>query len=742
MKTYLQTTFVGLSMLCFISNLSGQQDFKFDNATAKSISAATFLAGYQSGAFYNGTLGFYYDNASTTEMQPDWFDLDPIEITAALRWDENNLLLFNGASYILYSVEEATLADEWNLWPGLPETWNGQLDAATRWSENLLFFFQGNEFLVYDITEEAYTQTGLLTDWEGWPAAWTDGIAAAQNLNDGFIYFFSQGQVMHYSLQDATFSTPKNIGTPTLSSGGIPKSKTTTGANKSLAQNASRNGLPGNHRQSDNTNTGSSSESTSSPATEVVDEYRDDYADHTAELLNDASDWTAQPLPGLDWLGAGFDILRFDPLEPNNLQNRKRFRTVIMTNSPDRAGNRGQYLKPYGTFFGSESAGKVADSSAWVTSYESFQNSFSIGASGSVSVPKVASSSLSGSYSEMNSSSVGSESIYMINKNIRRIHRADIRLTWKEVGTGQKYKQKVDPIFKDDVTGLPLPRTAYDKLAETHINAKGQRFPTELFAVKAQYEMFLRKYGTHYASAVTWGGQYISRTQIRRQDYERSRMTQMDFKNTAEVQIKKVKVGRSVEFGMGSGVSNGTSTTNFRREVFVQGGNGEDDLDKWRDKVDLNPAPVQMEFTSICDLLIKELFPNDPDIETKKEILRLVTENYIHNSYREPKESKGDFFRELPPLPTPGNISIKNGGGYVMWFTVKYEHKGKWETVESPNYTLGFTKSIEVPADAKNITIKAEHTFGEIFTKTYDSPKTVCFTCWGTVFNAQHGKCD
>jgi hypothetical protein len=51
-----------------------------------------------------------------------------------------------------------------------------------------------------------------------------------------------------------------------------------------------------------------------------------------------------------------------------------------MTNSPDRAGNRGQYLKPYGTFFGSESADKVADSSAWITSYEPFQNSFSFGA--------------------------------------------------------------------------------------------------------------------------------------------------------------------------------------------------------------------------------------------------------------------------------------------------------------------------------------------------------------------------
>ncbi|MEM6379658.1 MAG: MAC/perforin domain-containing protein, partial [Bacteroidota bacterium] len=731
MKPLIQTTLVCLGILCISISISAQQSFKFNHETAQSITAATYLTAYQSSAFYNRTFGFYYDNAGTEEVQADWFDLDPVDISAALRWDDNNLLLFNGANYILFSIEEATLGEEWNLWPGFPDNWSDQLDAATRWSDNLLFFFQGNEYLIYDIKEEAYTQLGLLTDWEGWPDSWTEGVDAVQNLNDGKINFFSGGQVLYYDLGNASFSKPQNIGTPTVSKTSIPATKT------SMAQNASRNRVPINNRKSDNSSPANNG-STTSTSTEVKDEYLDNYADHTAELANDASDWTAQPLPGLDWLGAGFDILRFDPMEPNNLQNRKRFRSVIMTNSPDRAGNRGQYLKPYGTFFGSESAGRVADSSAWVTSYKSFQNSFNISAGGSVSVPKVASSSLSGSYSEMNSSSVGSENIYMINKNIRRLHRADIRLTWREIDSGQKYRQKLDPVFRDDVAKLPLPRQAFAQLKETHINAKGQRFPKELFSVKTQYETFLRKYGTHFASSVTWGGQYISRTQIRRLDYERSRMTKMDFQNSAEVTIKKVTVGRSVEFGMGSGTSNGSSTTNFRREVFVQGGNGEDDLDKWRDKVDLNPAPVHLTFTAMCDLLIEELFPNDPDIETKKEIMRIVTENYIHNNYREPKESKGDFFRELPPIPTPGNISVKNGGGYVMWFTVKYQQGGKWHTKETSNYTLGFTKDIEVPADATNITVIAEHTFGKIFTKKYTKPTTVCFTCWGTVFNAKH----
>lgn len=37
---------------------------------------------------------------------------------------------------------------------------------------------------------------------------------------------------------------------------------------------------------------------------------------------------------------------------------------------------------------------------------------------------------------------------------------------------------------------------------------------------------------------------------------------------------------------MSDGESSERSNEAFRRDVFVQGGNGEDDLEKWRDKVD------------------------------------------------------------------------------------------------------------------------------------------------------------
>lgn len=471
---------------------------------------------------------------------------------------------------------------------------------------------------------------------------------------------------------------------------------------------------------------------------EVVDAYIDDYDDFTSELGNMA-EFMVQPLSGIDWLGAGFDILYFDPLNPNNLRARKPFRTVLITNSPDRAGNKNQYLKPFGSEFYSSNSGSVVDSTSWVSSYQQFTNSFGVSMSPKIGIPKLGSASYSPSYKEMNRTSLGSQSIYMFNKIKRKIHQVELRLTWIDNKTGQKYKQKIDKGFIRDVSKLRVPSGAVKNI---EITKKNQQLPSDLAVLKGAYFGLINKYGTHFAKKVGYGGQYISRTQIKRSDYEKTRMTEVGFKAAAEVQIKAVTVGNQVSFNMSDGEGSKKSNQAFRRDVFVQGGNGEDDLNKWRDKVDQNLAPIEIYFAPISDILIPEIFSNDSDITKKEKVLDIMIDKYITDKYREGLISKNDFFRELPDLPVPSNIMVKNGGGYVMWFEVTYEHKGKWVTKESGDFTLGRTESVEIPFDARNITIKASQTTGEIFTKTFKKPETVCYKCWGTIFKTYHGKCN
>lgn len=464
---------------------------------------------------------------------------------------------------------------------------------------------------------------------------------------------------------------------------------------------------------------------------EVVDEYIDDYDDFTSELGNMA-EFMVQPLSGIDWLGAGFDILYYDALKPNDLRARKRARTVQITNSPARAGNNSQYLKPFGSTFGSANSGAVVDSSSWVSSYQQFTNSFSLGMSPKVSVPKVASGSASAGYKSMRSNSLGTSSIYLFTKTKRAIHEVELDYYWIDNAIGQKYKQKLDVSFVKDVKALKVPRGAVEDLK---IEEKNQKLPSDLGILKGQYYQLIQKYGTHLAKRVTYGGQYISRTQIKRSQYEKSRMTEVDFKAEAEVQIKAVKVGNSVNFAMQDGESSSKSAMALRRDVFVQGGNGETNLSKWEDKVDKSMAPIDIYFDPISELLIPQLFADDPDIVKKQEVMEIMIEKYVMDTYVEPNKSKDDFFRALPDLPMPSVIMVKNGGGYVMWFTVKYEHKGKWVTKESGNFTLGFTEDIEIPVGAKNLTITAEQTTGEIFKKFYAKPESASFKTWGTIFS-------
>lgn len=483
---------------------------------------------------------------------------------------------------------------------------------------------------------------------------------------------------------------------------------------------------------------GNQNDAISSNEVQIVDAYIDDYDDFTSELGNMA-EFMVQPLSGIDWLGAGFDILYYDPLNPNDLKPRKSFRTVLVTNSPARAGNKNQYLKPFGSEFYSANSGSNIDSTSWVRSYQQFTNSFNIGMSTSVSLPKGASGSFSPSYSEMNSTSIGSEKLYSFNKIRRKIHEVALNLTWVDNAIGQKYKQKLDSQFKNDVAELPVPNGPVNRI---EIIEKNQKLPTELSILQGKYYGLIQKYGTHFAQRVAYGGQYISRTLIKRSQYEKTRMTQAEFEAKAEATIKGVTVGNTVNFGYSDGSTTQKGNQAFRRDVFVQGGNGEDDMEKWRNKVDENLAPIEIFFAPISEILQPNMFDNDPDIEKKSQLLAMFIDKYVTDKYREGLLSKDDFFRDLPDLPMPGNVMVKNGGGYVMWFTVKYEYQGQWVTKESGNFTLGFTRDIEIPVEAKNITITAEQTTGEIFTETLEKPEIVCFKCWGTIFSTNYSKCD
>jgi len=944
-----------LSLLFANNIIFAQQLFYLDNEVAKSISAAAYDPTQKAVMFFASNSVFYYPLASSKAVTPEWFTIDGMKkVDAALEWDDDNSLFFDGTSYRLFNHSSGKFASESIQWPGLPASWNNKLDGAVKWDKDLIVFFYNEDYLIYNITSKTIISEDKVSNWSGWPAAWSNGIDDAFNPGDGFIYFIRAGEIMPYSTGDKTFFNPKKIvayhdpsnqflpktadvstlpgmktsvdvtpkkndekissgptstakppitgcvtGLPAgsgfreiqtpiegdqpggLSYDNLPKGyhiseikvftskiwgktvisgiqsillsparkriEQTVLGKKTITENSfaldddecitgingTKNGVSGNYiyslqiitskrssqlygerttetgRQpfrfnmpadavfngfagSFNTNmtgigikyygkeeesnvsfannvTNNSSNSASNSNKEVsvetkltvntenhnagnatvnkkpvTNDYLDNFEDYTSQLNNDF-EFSVKTMPGIEWLGAGFDILKYDPLNPNEAKNKKSFQAIILTNSGDRAGNKGQYIKPFGSRFNSISSGNTADSSSWVTSYRQFANSFSISVTGSVKIPELGGGSQSGSFSEMNNSSLGSESIYEFSKIARKIHDMELMPTWSDA-SGQKYKQKLDGSFRADIAALPVIKN----IPPIYIAdmKKGQSLPANLEQIKYKYLDLISKYGTHYASRVAWGGQYVARVEVKRADYESSRMSKQAFLNSAEVTIKKVTAGRTVEWGSTEGNSSGTSKQVFRRQVYVQGGNGLTNQDEWEKKVEDAPSPVEMIFTAYADLLTKEMFPDDPDIESKSRLLKLFTEKYLIDNMRPPLESKDDFFRALPDLPMPGNLSVTNNSWLVLKFSVRYELNGQWKEEATGSFSAGMSRNVQLPVDAKNISLKVEYFTGLldesklVFEKKFNSPELKCYKVTGTLFSQSYNECE
>jgi hypothetical protein len=101
---------------------------------------------------------------------------------------------------------------------------------------------------------------------------------------------------------------------------------------------------------------------------------------------------------------------------------------------------------------------------------------------------------------------------------------------------------------------------------------------------------------------------------------------------------------------------------------------------------------------------------------------------------------------QIPALSTTtdGSILVRNEGGYAARFKVSYDPgKGARRVHKnSGSFGIGAQKSIAIPAEATNITLKVEeHTgiqWSTIFTKNYAESVKKCFKVYGTTLNPKH----
>lgn len=350
----------------------------------------------------------------------------------------------------------------------------------------------------------------------------------------------------------------------------------------------------------------------------------------------------------------GYNVLYMDRLELCKGEPKCKAKTnpFIVMNTYTKCGPELTHFQPWGTRVLAVGDGACKNSKTWVTSFEemSKMTSWDLGvkARGTYMFTTVA-GSLSHNSTRMNSSSTGSERIYLYNTCTITVEELYIDPYWED-DDGKKCRQKLNPKFRKMVEALPLP--AFIPKANP---VRGQPMNSAIQAIRRPYENFLMEFGTHFPTHMVAGGIRNEETTIEKSSWQNSSLSKEKWMASVsvDVQVGKAEEGGS---GGGAGVSFGTDTETGSRsggekgsmttEIYSRGGTGSTTSDAWNSTVAVAPAPISMEMAPMHSLLDSIFFPNDPKIAIKRAVMEMVMDQYILDNYAGPVPPGGDFFSD------------------------------------------------------------------------------------------------
>ena len=282
-------------------------------------------------------------------------------------------------------------------------------------------------------------------------------------------------------------------------------------------------------------------------------------APHTPSLEQNGNDSTSiMPIPGVEFLGRGYNIIRFDPLnpgDPNGISQINLFQLDIDSTTQD-----GKYLIPKGSIYTPDPRLSFqAQSTQLETGFDLNQKfSASVKASGGYGP---LSFSASGSYEEFSQMTQSTASIVTFTS-------FDVQVwvvSWQ--------KQMLSQAFKEAVSQLPI---TYDQSA---------------------YFKFIETFGTHYPQQIVYGGMGYQSYTFTRED-------------RAVLDGEKVDINVAAEVGLALSASVGGETSRERQEFQRLSSVSSATSLLYVGGIADNPIPVQITLEELTELLTEENFPN------------------------------------------------------------------------------------------------------------------------------------
>ncbi len=376
-----------------------------------------------------------------------------------------------------------------------------------------------------------------------------------------------------------------------------------------------------------------------------VGEWTDDMKDWLLEVQENQFFNTsegAKPIQSSEWLGRGIDIIALDPVNISMINPRYRRSspiTLVLSNRVGGAKNTG--LLYHGTDYDVSGSGIEQNNESWIESSSDWSATFGGSITTSVGSP-VGGGGASYSFSQMNSTSIGSKEIYYSRSIKRTMFNMRLQDKWRDKKTGKKHRHLLDFDFRAMVDELPV-ISSVPKLNMKNLR-KGKKLPAKIEKIKDQYMAIILKFGTHFSRNVSFGGNYISCTKVTQTDFIKSQETKVGFKQNIEAQIKAVTLGLDVAFDYESKNTSSKKSYRLNTTTFAQGASGEMVYDTWNTNLKENPVPIEVLLAPTYTLLSDIYFADDKDIKKKMALLRIITEQYQLDNEVPLQDPDGNFF--------------------------------------------------------------------------------------------------
>lgn len=305
----------------------------------------------------------------------------------------------------------------------------------------------------------------------------------------------------------------------------------------------------------------------------------------------------------IGFLGQCYDFIKLDPLDlslpaKNGGGAISEWAVEIKAADCTEKIPDASVLIPKGTKYIPQSRGERSSrTETWFSAYD-FSDSFSNTVSSGFSIPGIVSFSYSKTYSEL----------------------------CKTAGSNEKIETYVQSYFED----------CSIRFNDGSLNSKdGLKFSTAFSDAVAKldadssYTDFIKRFGTHYAHEVTFGGRMFQRIRISTQTYKQLIEKGTDVSAAAEASYKNATASASAGSSSSSSRALENSSGINVDELKWVGGTPQSNFDEWVKTIREDPKPVELDLKPLYELFTSTCFPSDKSIQTKQQKMKAAVEKYL-----------------------------------------------------------------------------------------------------------------